>query len=61
MGRSKERFIEETGGFLFGHPLPDEVRFKKIKAIRDKISRGLATEEDVDQLSWLMGVEQDEY
>ncbi len=58
--RPKDQFIEMTGGFRIGES-PDQFqqRQKKIQAIREKISVGTATVQDIDVMSKLLGTEED--
>ena len=57
MSRSKEQWIEETGGFRFGEP-PElfQLRVRAIQAINLKIKDGTATVEDIERLRKLKGL-----
>lgn len=59
--RPKEQFIAMTGGFRFAE---SQAQFRKrqreILAVRQKISAGAATVQDVDALSQLLGTDDDE-
>ncbi len=60
--RPKEQFIEMTGGFRFVEsPEQFEQRQQKILSIREKISKGDATVQDIDELSDLLGTADEEF
>jgi hypothetical protein len=57
--RSKEVFIEETGGFRLGEP-PQQVT-NNIQALRKKMRNGKITESERRRLHSLLGLPPDEF
>ena len=56
MSRSKDQWIEETGGFVLGESANEfQIRQWKIRKIKNRISNGDATDKDVEELSILLG------
>jgi hypothetical protein len=60
--RSKEHFIEETGGYRFDEsPAQFEARVALIEALTTKIKSGAFAESDLDHLRELKGLPSDEF
>lgn len=57
MSRTKQQWIEETGGFRLGE-LPElfQLRVRAIQTINHKIKNGIATVEDIERLRRLKGL-----
>jgi hypothetical protein len=61
MGRGKDQFIRETGGFRFGESEEQfHARVAAIQQLRKKISDGKANAADVDKLAELLGTEDED-
>ena len=61
MGRTKDQWIQETGGFRIGEtPEQFQKRVAEISRLRKKIADGGASATDIDVLGALLGTEDDE-
>jgi hypothetical protein len=56
---NKEKFIAETGGFIWGEP--QRWRLAEIKVLEKRIRSGKVTEEDQRRLCELKGIDFDAY
>jgi hypothetical protein len=62
MSRSKEQWLEQTGGFRLGESKEGFLnRVKAIQSIHEKIQAGDATYEDMEKLRALKGIDVDGY
>jgi hypothetical protein len=60
--RSKEAFIEDTGGFRLGEsPGQFQQRVNNIQALRKKMRNGKITESERQRLYGLLGLPPDEF
>ena len=56
MSRSKDQFLEQTGGFRFGETAPEfKARTERIQALYAKRDDGSLTAGDVNELARLLG------
>jgi hypothetical protein len=56
MSRTKDQWLEKTGGFRFGETQGDFVaRTARIQALQAKKGRGALTAEDINELARLLG------
>lgn len=61
MSRTKDQWIEETGGFRLGEsPEMFQARVARIQALNEQAKSGKLTAADVDELARLKGRDQDE-
>ena len=61
MGRSKQMFLEMTGGLRIGETDIDfKARVSRIREIREGISTGKTTPQDIDELARLLGTGEDD-
>ena len=61
MSRTKDQWIEETGGFRFGESQEMfQKRVQRIKFLQEKAKAGTLTVADVDELAALKGVKSDD-
>ncbi len=61
MGRTKQQWIEETGGFRIGESESQfQQRVWRIRKIKNAVSKGVATPEDINELAKLLGTGEDD-
>ncbi len=61
MGRTKQQWIDETGGFGVGESETQfQQRLWRIRKIRNDINKGVASPEDINELAKLLGTGEDD-
>lgn len=61
MGKTKQQWIEETGGFRIGESQTQfEQRLWRIRKIRNDIEKGVATPDHINELAKLLGTGEDD-